>query len=74
MSYHFCGVILATEGIQKAVSETMFLLVGAEHLDRGSLAACKKIEVCKVCGKACHFWKILNSFFLGFDTDPSYMK
>lgn len=60
MSYHFCGVNWVTEGVQKAMknesfSETTFLLGGRECLDGGSLAACKKIEGCKVCGKACHF-------------------
>lgn len=79
MGYQFLGVILATESIQKAKKnetfcETTFLLVGGEPLDRGTLVACKNLEECKVCHKACNFWKILTSFFLGFNTVPSFMK
>lgn len=56
-SRSFYGVILATEGIQKAMknetfSETTFSLVRGERLDRGTLVACKKREECKVCRKA----------------------
>lgn len=51
------GFVLATEGIQKAMknetfSETTFLLVRGERLDRGTLVACKKREEYKVCRKA----------------------